>query len=219
MIGYLFFTKIVISNHMQNLAKHLKSTRFKLMLLIVVALALSLASVGFYSFFLSQPSVQASPSLTDPSGDVLVSAGTSYPAMIDIVGAKLETTGNTLNVTITLKDNVSSLSDGETASWTAIVILENSTDALNTYQFQELTNSSGMFGSIQDLQSGNVTSCQVSSAGNSLGLSAVVNEFQLATKAEWKINSSYQMLSGDQVTSSASDSAPDIGLQTTIITG
>ncbi len=204
---------------MQNLAKHLKSTRFKLMLLIVVALALSLASVGFYSFFLSQPSVQASPSLTDPSGDVLVSAGTSYPAMIDIVGAKLETTGNTLNVTITLKDNVSSLSDGETASWTAIVILENSTDALNTYQFQELTNSSGMFGSIQDLQSGNVTSCQVSSAGNSLGLSAVVNEFQLATKAEWKINSSYQMLSGDQVTSSASDSAPDIGLQTTIITG
>ncbi len=204
---------------MQSLANHLKSTRFKLILLIVVALALSLASVGFYSFFLGQSSVQASPSFTDPSGDVLVSAGTSYPAMIDIVGAKLETPGNTLNVTISLKDKVSSLSEVETASWTAIVILENATDALKTYQFQTVTNSSGTFGSIQDLQSGNVTSCQVSIAGNSLGLSAVVNEFQLATKAEWKINSSYQMLSGDQVTAIASDSAPDIGLQTTLIVG
>jgi hypothetical protein len=203
---------------MQSLSNRLKSTRIKLMLLIVVALVLSLALVGLY-FFLSQPSVQASPSLTDPSGDVSVSAGTSYPAMIDIVGAKLETTGNTLNVTISLKDKVSSLGEGETESWTVIVVLENATDALKTYQFQATTNSSGMFGSIIDLESENVTSYPVNAVGNSLGLSAVFDGLQTTTKIEWQINSSYQMLSGDQVIASASDSAPDNGLQTTIIQG
>jgi hypothetical protein len=203
---------------MRSLSNQPKSASFKLILVIVVVLALSLALVGLY-FFLGQRSVQASPSLTDPSGDVSVSAGTSYPAMIDIVGAKLETTGNTLNVTISLKDKVSSLGEGETASWTVIVILENATDALKTYQSQEVTNSSGMFGSVVDLQSGNVTSCPVNVVGNSLGLSAVVDGLQAATQTEWQINSSYQMLSGDQVIASASDSAPDNGLQTTIIQG
>jgi len=187
------------------------------MLLIVVVLVVSLVLVGLYSFFLGQPAVQASPSFTDPSGDVSASAGTSYPAMIDIVGAKLKTTGNTLNVTINLKDKVSSLSEGETASWTVTVILENATDALKTYQFQAVTNSSGMFGSIVDLESENVTSCPVNVVGNSLGLSAVVDGLQAATQTEWQIISSYQMLSGDQVIASASDSAPDNGLQTTII--
>ena len=187
------------------------------MLLIVVVLVVSLVLVGLYSFFLGQPSVQASPSFTDPSGDVSVSAGTSYPAMIDIVGAKLETTGSTLNVTINLKDKVSSLGEGETASWTVTVILENATDALKTYQFQAVTNSSGMFCSIVDLESENVTSCPVNVVGNSLGLSAVVDGLQAATQTEWQIISSYQMLSGDQVIASASDSAPDNGLQTTII--
>jgi hypothetical protein len=203
----------------QSLSNRLKSTRFKLMLLIVVALALSLVLVVLYSFFLGQPSSQASPSFTDPSGDVSVSAGTSYPAMIDIVGAKLEATGNTLNVTINLKDKVSSLGEGETASWTVIVILENATDALKTYQFQAVTDSSGMLGSVVDLESENVTSCPVNVVGNSLGLSAVVDGLQIATQTEWQVISFYQMLSGDQVVASASDSTPDNGLQTTIIEG
>jgi hypothetical protein len=202
---------------MQSLSKRLSSTRSRLAVLIAVILVVSLVATGLYFVFLGQPSVQPAPNFSDPFNDVLDSVGTSYPGMVDVVEASLDKVGNTISVNINVKDQVSSLGQGETASWAVLLVFENETNALKTYQFQVIANFSGMFGSLVNVETDNTSSILLNVAGNSLDMSATLDGLQGATKVEWNINSSYQMLSSDIVTTSASDSAPDNGLQTTLI--
>jgi hypothetical protein len=137
--------------------------------------------------------------------------------MIDVVGGTLEVNGTTLNVTIDLRDPFTGLGEGETAQWNMTVILENETEVLKTYEITVNMNSTGLTAYIVDLETQNAQSCQVSYRAKSLTVQAVVDELPSAKTIEWNILTSYEQYSGDELITSASDLAPDEGLQKTVL--
>jgi hypothetical protein len=155
--------------------------------------------------------------LTDSKGDVVVSVGSGYPGMIDVVGGSLGANNTVLNVTIVVAEPVSVLGDGEWAQWNVTVILENSTDTLNVYTVSVQLNSTGLTGFIQPVGEQNVTACQVSFKGNVLTVLASAQELPNTKTVEWSILSAYEKNVGDQLVASASDIAPDEGLQQTVL--
>jgi|SRR5271157_356907 len=192
-----------------------RKRKSKLLVLIVVAvIAIVVASVVVYRL-----NVGASDSsqLSDPVNDVVVSVGSSYPGMIDVVGASLNVNGTMLNVTIGVADSVSTLGVNENGQWNVTLILENDTDVLKTYVMSVNVNSSQFTGSIVDVDLGTVQSCQVSYYKNSLTAAALVSELAGTKVIEWNILTTYESFSGTELTTSASDLAPDQGLQRTVL--
>jgi hypothetical protein len=185
-----------------------------LMLIVIAMIAVVITSVVLYRLYVGSP---ATSQLSDPSNDVELSIGTQYPGMIDVVSAALDMNETTLNVTINVKDPFHSLGDGEIARWNVTVILENETDVLKTYEVGVNMNSTQLTGSIVDVETQNVQSCQVSHQTNSLTVLAVVDELSNAKTIEWRILTSYEQYSGGELTTNASDLAPDEGLQKTVL--
>jgi hypothetical protein len=193
-----------------------RKKKSKLLLLIVGAVIVVLVtSAVLYRLYAG---TSASSQLNDPSNDVVLSAGTRYPGMIDVVSGTLEANGTMLNVTINVRDSFSSLGDGETAQWNVTVILENQTDVLKTYVISVEMNSTELTGSIVDVDTLSVQSCQVQYYRNSLTVLAVVNELPRARTIEWNVLTLYEQYSGGELVTSATDLAPDEGLQTTALT-
>ena len=181
------------------------------MVAFIVILAVS---VVFYRLYVGTP---ATSQLSDPANDVTLSMGTQYPGMIDVVGGVLMVNGTTLTVTVNVRDPVSSLGDGEIAQWNVTVILENETDVLKTYEISLEMNSSQLTGSIVDVETQSVRTCQVQYSGNSLTVFAVEDELPKARTVEWNVLTLYEQYSGGELVTSASDLAPDEGLQTTAL--
>lgn len=189
--------------------------RFKLLMLIVIATSVVVTtSIILYRLYVGTP---ATSQLSDPSNDVELSMGTQYPGMIDVVSAALDVNGTTLNVTINVKDPFRSLFDGEIVRWNVTVILENETDVLETYEVCVNMNSTQLTGSIMDVETQNMQSCQVSHQTNSLTVLAVLDALPSARTIEWRILASYEKYSGDELDTSASDLAPDESLQKTVL--
>lgn len=184
------------------------------MLIVIAVIVVVVVSVVVYRLHVGAP---ASSQLNDPANDVVLSMGTQYPGMIDVVGATLEVNGTTLNVTINVRDPFTSLGQGETAQWNVTVILENETDVLKTYKITVNMDSTGMTGYIVDVETQNARSCQVSYQAKSLTVLAVVEELPSAKTIEWNILTNYEQYSGDDLITSASDLAPDEGLQKTVL--
>ena len=187
----------------------------KLLTLIAVAvIAIVVASVVLYRL---NTGGSVSSQLNDPTNDVVVSVGSSYPGMIDVVSATLGVNGTMLNVTINVADSVSSLGDDEYAQWNVTLILENDTDVLKTYMISMLMNSTQLSGSIVDVDLGTVQTCQASYFKSSLTAAASVSELEGTKVIEWNILTTYESFSGGELTTSASDIAPDEGLQRTVL--
>ena len=184
------------------------------MLIVIAIIAVVIASVIVYRLYLGTP---ATSQLSDPSNDVELSIGTQYPGMIDVVSAALDVNETTFNITINVRDPFHDLGDGEIAQWNVTVILESETDVLKTYEIGVNMNSTQLAGSIVDVETQNVQSCQVSHQTNSLAVLAVANALPSAKTIEWRILTSYEQYSGGELTTSASDLAPDEDLQETVL--
>ena len=185
-----------------------------LMLIVGVAIAVLVTSAILYRLSTGTP---VSSQLNASANNVVLNVGTQYPGMIDVVGGTLDANGTTLNITINVRDPVSSLGDGETAQWNMTVILENQTDVLKTCVISAEMNSAQLTGSIVDVGTQSVQSCQVQYYRNSLTVLAVMDELPNARTVEWNVLTSYEQYSGGQLVTSASDLAPDEGLQKTVL--
>jgi hypothetical protein len=185
-----------------------------LMLIVIAIVAAVITSVIVYRLYVGTP---ATSQLSDPLNDVELSIGTQYPGMIDVVSAALDVNGTTFNVNINLRVPFHDLGDGEIAQWNVTVILENETDVLKTYEIGVNMNSTQLTGSIEDVETQNVQNCQVLRQTNSLTVLAVLDGLSNAKTIEWRILTSYEQYSGGELTTSASDLAPDEGLQKTVL--
>lgn len=184
------------------------------MLIVVAVIAVLVTSVILYRLYVG---TSDSSQLNDPSNDVVLSVGTQYPGMIDVVSAGLKVNGTTLTVTVNVADSVSVLGDGEYAQWNITLILENDTDVLKTYEISVNTNSTQLTGSVVDVDAETVQTCQVDHYKNSLTAVAVMSELNGTKIIEWNILTTYESYSGDELTTSASDMAPDESLQQTVL--
>jgi hypothetical protein len=192
-----------------------RKKKSKLLMLIVVAvIAVLVTSVILYRLYVG---TSASSQLDDPSNDVVLSVGTQYPGMIDVVSAALKVNGTTLTLTVKVADPVSVLGDGEYAQWNITLILENDTDVLKTYMISVNMNSTQLTGSVVDVDAGTVQTCQVNYNKNSLTVVAVMSELNGTKMIEWNILTTYESYSGDELITSASDMAPDESLQQTVL--
>jgi hypothetical protein len=185
-----------------------------LMLIVVAVIAVLVTSVILYRLYVG---TSASSQLNDPANDVVLSVGTQYPGMIDVVSAALKVNGTTLTVTVNAAGSVFVLGDGEDAQWNITLILENDTDVLKTYMISVNMNSTQLTGSLVDVDTGTVQTCQVTYLKNSLTVVAVMSELNGTKVIEWNILTSYESYSGNELTTSASDIAPDEGLQQTVL--
>lgn len=186
----------------------------KLLILIVVAvIAVLVTSVILYRLAVE---TRASWQLNGSAG-VVVSVGTQYPGMIDVVSAGLKVNGTTLTVTVNGRDPVSVLGRGEDAQWNITLILENDTSVLKTYMINVNMNSTQLTGSLADVDSGTAQTCQVTTLKNSLTMDAVMSELNGTKVIEWNILTTYESYSGNELITSASDIAPAIGLQQTVL--
>ncbi len=189
--------------------KFVKS-RILVTLVAVVLLSVLIAAV-FFGLNWTSPSAPGNDAQNDVQSDV----GSSYPGMIDLVGASIQKNQSIFNSTITVKDHIILLGEGESAQFDMLVILENEDDVLQTYEFRVNINATGMFGIVQDVQMQNNQTLQLMSDGNKLTMTADLSELNDATKAEWNIYSTYQKMVGDQLVDNAYDFVPEEGLNVT----
>jgi hypothetical protein len=185
-----------------------------LMLTVVAVIAILVTSAILYRLYAG---TSATFQLNDPANDVVLSVGTQYPGMIDVVSAMLEANGTALNVTINVEDTVSYIGSGEYAQWNITLILENDTDVLKTYEISVNMNSTQLTGSIVDVDEETVQTCQVEHHENSLTVVAAMSELSGTRVIEWSILTTYESYSGDELITSASDMAPDESLQQTVL--
>lgn len=179
---------------------------------IVTILVVALVTlIVLYSVFTKTPENQ----LTDSSNDVVLDVGESYPGMIDVVNGSLDANGVTLTITINGRDPIVSLGDGEFAYWNVTLILEND-DSLTAYNVWVELNSTRCTGYVQEVLGQNIRTCQVE-YNNSLTVFVVFDELPSAKQAEWSVLTTYEKWSGSDLIVSASDTAPDDGLQTTLL--
>jgi len=78
-------------------------------------------------------------------------------------------------------------------------------------------NSTDLTGYVVEVEEQKMQGCQVNRSKNSLTVLAVIDELQGAKEIEWFILTIYERFSGDELTTSASDIAPDEGLQKTVL--
>jgi hypothetical protein len=181
-------------------------------LAIATIIAVLVISVVLYSVFTKTPENQ----LSDPSNDVVLDEGENYPGMIDVVAGKLEASGTTLTITVNGREPIVSVGDGEFVHWNITLILEND-DSLSSYYMWVELNSTGIAGYVKEIGNQNVRTCPVEYHNNYLVVSAVFDELPSTKQAEWSLLTAYEKWSGNDLISSASDTAPDEELQTTVL--
>lgn len=97
------------------------------------------------------------------------------------------------------------------------VILENETDTLRVYAISVQLNSSVLAGVIDEIGGQSVRACQVSYYGDRLMLQAPADDLPKTKTVEWSILTTYEKYVGNELVTSASDIAPDEGLQQTVL--
>jgi hypothetical protein len=197
--------------------KSLNGKKPKRLLIVLVSVGIFAVIIASFVWYRLYSGSSGTSQLSDPANDVVLSMGTHYPGMIDVVNGTLEANGKTLNVTINGRDLVSNLSDGEIAQWNVTVILETETDVLKTYEIGAQMNSTQLTGIIVDVMAQKAQSCLVQYGNNSLNVHTVVDELLSAKTVEWNVLTTYEQYSGSELITSASDMAPDEGLQSTAL--
>jgi hypothetical protein len=142
--------------------------------------------------------------------------GTEYPGMIDVLNAALNVNGETLNITINVKDPISGVGAGEHAQWNVTIIVLN--NVTKTYEVCVNLNSTLLSGYVVEIEGLNAKTCQVETYKNSLTIHTIIDELQSANEVQWFILTTFETYSENVLTFSGHDIAPDEGLQTTLLT-
>ncbi len=210
---FVMFMVVVIDSR-ERVRSILVSKRFRLAAVAVVVVAVLAVAIILYDFSSvpSSGSGSVNGQLSN-AGAVFVSEGSGYPGIVHLVGGSLNATGSSVGVNVVVGGVVSSVGEGESVQWNALLVLENQTAALKTYTVSMELNSSGFFGVWTDVASGEVIPCNASYVGSSLFAQANVNLGGI-TMIEWNVNSIYQSYSDGVLVAYASDSAPEVGFAT-----
>jgi hypothetical protein len=184
---------------------------------IIIIAALLVVSVAVYRLFFEAPA-QVGSQFDDPENDVTMNVGYTSPGLIDIVKAKLEANNTTLEIRITMKDNIPTLGSEEHARWNLTVILENEEIALvKAYEITAELNATHLVGYVTEVGTTNTTTCNAERSQNLLTLSATLDGLENAKEVEWSILAEFESFSEGNLTTSASDAAPDEGLYRTVL--
>ena len=186
-----------------------------LMFVAIAIVAVIIVSVVFYSLYAGTSN---SFQINVPANHVVLNLGTQYPGMIDVASALLGVNGTELTVTFNLRGAVSNLSISENAQWNVTLVLQNETDVLKTYEICANLNSTQMTGQIEDVDSQTVQNCTVNYNKNTLTVVSVIGELPETKTIAWGIVTTYEQYSAGELVTSASDVAPDAGLQQTVLT-
>ena len=185
---------------------------------VIILSILIIVTVGAAVFlFLSLSSNLEGMQINDPLNDVLLSFGSSYPEAVDITGASLEISQDLANLTIRTNEQNIHLDEGETIIWEVILVLENQTDVVKTYDLQTTLNSTGLFCSAQDVEDSTAKNCNISLQQNKLLISMTFNGPLEFEQVEWNVISNYEETMGGELVANAFDFAPDEGMHLTIV--
>jgi hypothetical protein len=192
----------------------LVSKRFRVAAVAVVVVAVLVVAVILYDFSSgsSSSAISANGQLSN-AGEVLVSEGSTYPAIVHVIRGSLNATDNSISASVVVGGVISSVAGQENVQWTLLLILQNQTATLETYTVNLELNSSGFFGEWNNVTTGEVVPCNVSYVGSSLFAQANV-DLGGVTQIEWNVNSVYQSYSDGALVAYASDTAPDVGFAT-----
>ncbi len=154
--------------------------------------------------------------LNDPANDVLVSIGSNYPNAVDITGATLDVSQDKANLTI--RTNAQSINANQegTLTYETVLVLENKTDAVKTYDLLATLNSTGISCSIRDVEEETSKNCTIYIEQNELFISTPIGGKVKFEQVEWSITSTYEEKTAGVLTANAFDFAPDQGTHTTI---
>jgi hypothetical protein len=153
----------------------------------------------------------------DAEYDVFLSMGESSPGMVDLTGGSLEVVGGRLVVGFSTREPVVGLGEGEFASYDVLLILENDTGVIRSYEFLVGVNSTGRFSSLTDVDFGVEVGHELVVDQNGVSVSVDVGGGDVPTIVEWSVASSYERLSGEELVIYALDFAPDEGVYTTFL--
>jgi hypothetical protein len=185
---------------------------------VIILSILIIVTVGAAVFlFLSLSSNLEEMQINDPRNDVLLSFGSSYSKAVDITGASLETSHDLANLTIRTNEQNINIDERETIIWEVILILENQTDVVKTYDLQTTLNSTGLFCSAQDVEDGTTKNCNITLQQNKLLISMTFNGLLEFEQVEWNVISSFEENRGGELVANAFDFAPDEGTHLTIV--
>ena len=185
---------------------------------VIFLAILAIIAVGTAVFlFLSSQSDLEAMQLNDPANDVLLTVGSSYPKAVDITGATLEISDNQANFTIRTNAQNISVNDEGTTTWEVILILENQTDVVKTYDLRATLNSTGHFCMIRDVEEEPSKSCIINLQQNKLFIIMPVEGAVKFEQAEWSITSTYEEKTAGKLTANAFDFAPDEGMHITVV--
>lgn len=144
------------------------------------------------------------------------SYNTDNKGIIDIVSASIEKDQTTFNLNIQVKDPIIPLGTQESAQFDILTILEDDEEVLNTYEFIININSTGIFCTVQNIQTNILNQTQLVVDGSILSVTSTISELRDAVQAEWNILSTYEVMADNQIIFSAYDFAPDEGIKTTL---
>ncbi len=186
--------------------------KFKIIATLVAIILIVTVIAVVFSGFIGAPNSQ----VNEFQNDVQVNIGSSYPGTVDMVNASIAKNEGVLDAAITVKGPIVALGEDESVQFDMILILENETDALQTYELRINMNSTSLTGMVGDAQTNNQQPVQLIIDGNTLKITTLLAELSGATKAEWNIGSTYEKISDNQIIASAWDFVPDQGLRTTV---
>jgi hypothetical protein len=185
---------------------------------IIILSILIIVTVGAaVLLFLSLSSNLEGMEINDPRNDVLLSFGSGYPQAVDITGAALEISQEQANLTIRTNEQNINIGERENIIWEAILILENQTDVVKTFDLQATLNSTGLFCSAQDVEDGTTKNCNITLQQNKLLISMTFSELAEFEQVEWNVISSYEETMSGALAANAFDFAPDQGTHLTIV--
>jgi len=184
--------------------------KFKILAVLLIAIIVVAAAVALYNSL-----GVTNPEANETQNDVQTNIGSNYPDMVDMVSASIEKQQTTLTTTIRVKEAIISLGEQETVQFNMIAVLENEEDALRTYELIVDINATGIFGFVQDVQTKQQYTAELSVEGDTLTITTTLNELADASQVEWSIYSIFEKLEGNQLVCSAYDFVPDEGMRTT----
>lgn len=145
--------------------------KFKIIATLVAIILIVTVIAVVFSGFIGAPNSQ----VNEFQNDVQVNIGSSYPGTVDMVNASIAKNEGVLDAAITVKGPIVALGEDESVQFDMILILENETDALQTYELRINMNSTSLTGMVGDAQTNNQQPVQLIIDGNTLKITTLTS--------------------------------------------
>ena len=120
--------------------------------LVVVLVVVVVFSVVLLVFDFFPKDEVGSRFLVDSENDVFVSVGDFSPGFVDLSSASVELVGDELVLVVSTREPVVGLGEGEFCDFVVLVVLEDESDVIWSFELDFEFNSTGMFGFVSDLE-------------------------------------------------------------------